>query len=105
MMAKATYTRRVYLGLPVPEGEPMPAIAGSVAADGLGTGAVTGSSHPDPKARGREAHLLLVTYIGPGIGSLKQRPPRISNPGGSSEISTLSDHSYLRPREQPTVPA
>lgn len=91
------------MGFPVPEGESMTTIAGSVAADSLGTGAVTGSSHPDPKARGREAHLLLVTYIGPGIGSLKQRPPRISNPGGSSEISTLSDHSCLRSREQPTV--
>lgn len=53
----------------------MTTIAGSVAVGSLGTGAVAGSSHPDPKARGREAHLLLVIYIGSGIGSLKQRPP------------------------------
>lgn len=76
MRAKATYTRRVYWGLPVPEGESMTTIAGSVAAGSLGTGAVAGSSHPDPKARNREAHLLLVIYIGSGIGSLKQRPPQ-----------------------------
>lgn len=61
-MAEATYIRRVYLGLTVP-GESMTTIAGNVVADSHSTGASARSSHHDPKAMGREVHLLLVLYV------------------------------------------